>query len=255
MSYAKRMAIAALCSLCWGGTGAQAPPPDYHNAKWDLIHFKPAIETATDEQCLACHREVLEHRPRSQTLSGEPSGDLLAWYQSLDGYQGEQDSFHRRHLVTSEAKRLMDFRCNTCHQGHDPKEEISGSADDTQGGLTSRKSVDPEICLMCHGKFDWKVMAGLAGDWLEVRNQFQNDCVTCHQEYRTVRHQLNFLNAEAIEEAGKESSDSCYGCHGGRAWYAIPYPYVRRPWLERMPEVDPDWARGRPTEYEERFTR
>jgi hypothetical protein len=178
-----------------------------------------------------------------------------AWYQRLDGYQGEQETFHRRHLSTPEAERLMDFRCNTCHQGHDPKDETSGSADDTQTGLISRRSVDPEICLMCHGTFDWQVMAGLAGDWPEVRDQFKDDCVTCHLEYRTVRHRLNFLQAEAIEEAGKESSDSCYGCHGGRAWYAIPFPYVRRPWLERMPEVEPDWARGRPTQYDERFVR
>jgi hypothetical protein len=134
-------------------------------------------------------------------------------------------------------------------------DEASGSADDTQPGLTLRKSVDPEICLMCHGKFDYRVMAGLSGDWTEVREQFKNDCVTCHKESRTVRHKLNFLNEEEIEKAGEESSDSCYGCHGGRAWYAIAYPYVRRPWLERMPAVPPEWAVGRPTEYDERFTR
>lgn len=251
----KLVALAALCVLAWVNAGADMPKPVYHNAKWDPIHLKPAIETATDEQCLNCHREVLERRPRPQTISGESSEDMLAWYQTIDVYRGEQDSFHRRHLVTPEAKRLMDLRCNTCHQGHDPKDEISGSADDTPRGLTSRKSVDPEICVMCHGKFAWEVMAGLAGDWPVVRDQFKDDCVTCHKEYRTVRHQLNFLNAEEIEKAGQESSDSCYGCHGGRAWYAVPYAYVRRPWLERMPEVEPDWARGRPTEYDERFTR
>lgn len=255
MRQLKLIAIAALCVLAWVSVAADTPTSGYRSATWDPIHFKPAIETATDEQCLTCHREVLERRPRPQTISGEPSGDLLAWYQTLDGYQGEQDTFHRRHLVTPEARRLMDFRCNTCHQGHDPKEEISGSADDTQPGILSRRSVDPDICLMCHGQFDWTVMAGVAGDWPEVRDQLKNDCVTCHQEYRTVRHQLNFLDAGEIEQAGKESSDSCYGCHGGRAWYAKPYPYVRRPWLERMPEVDPEWAHGRQTEYDERFTR
>lgn len=247
--------LAPVLILYGASAGAQPPNSGYHSAKWHPLHFKPAIETATDDQCLECHREVLERRPRSHTISGQSKGKLLSWYQRLAGYAGEQETFHRRHLVTLEAKRLMTFRCNTCHNGRAPMDEGSDSAGDTQSGLTLRKSVDPEICLMCHGKFDWEVMAGLAGDWPEVRGQFKNDCVTCHKEYRTVRHQLNFLNAEDIEKAGKENSDSCYGCHGGRSWYAIPYPYVRRPWLERMPEVEPDWARGRPTEYDQRFTR
>lgn len=230
-----------------------APATDYLTAKWDPIHFQPAIATATDDQCLACHRPVLEQMPRPDTLSGKPVSDRLAWYQTLDTYGGEQDSFHRRHLVSPEAKRLMNFKCNTCHQGHDIREEISGSADDAQLGLLSRKSVDPDICLMCHGKFNWQTMAGLAGDWPEVREHFKDDCVTCHKQYRTVRHKLNFLNEAEIEKAGTESSDSCYGCHGGRSWYAIAYPYVRRPWLERMPEVEPEWAEGRPDTYPERF--
>jgi hypothetical protein len=230
-------------------------PTDYLSAKWSPLHFKPAIESATDEQCLACHEEILERRPRKQTISGKSADDDLAWYQNLYTYSGEQDTFHRRHLATPEAKRLMSFKCNTCHQGHDPMDEISGSADDTQPGLIARKSVDPDICLMCHGKFDWTVMAGLAGDWPQVRDQFKNDCVTCHKEYRTVRHKLNFLNETEIEKAGAESSDSCYGCHGGRSWYAVAYPYVRRPWLERMPPVPPVWAEDRPTEYDERFNR
>ncbi len=244
-----------LLSLLVLSVTLSANEKDYLSARWDSIHFKPAIESASDEQCLACHAEVLQRKPRETTLSGLSANADLAWYQTLDTYEGEQDTFHRRHLVSDEAKRLMNFRCNTCHQGHDPMDEASGTRDDAQEGLTLRKSVDPDICLMCHGKFDYKVMAGLAGDWPEIRDQFENDCVTCHKEFRTVRHQLNFLNAEGIDQAGEESSDSCYGCHGGRSWYAIPYPYVRRPWLERMPGVAPEWAKGRPEAYDERFTR
>ena len=248
------MALIALL-LSMDVAAAQDGKVDYLSARWHPLHYKPAIESATDEQCLACHREILEQRPRQVTLSGVSAEAQRAWYQTLDTYSGEQDSFHRRHLVSEEAKRVMNFRCNTCHQGHDPMDEASGTRDDAQPGLTLRKSVDPDICLMCHGKFDYQVMAGLAGDWPQIRDQFKNDCVTCHQEYRTVRHKLNFLNEEGIEQAGRESSDSCYGCHGGRAWYAIPYPYVRRPWLERMPAVAPEWAEGRPEAYDERFTR
>ena len=41
-----------------------------------------------------------------------------------------------------------------------------------------------------------------------------------------------------IEELGAKSGDSCYGCHGGRAWYRIAYPYARNPW-PGMPEGTP----------------
>ena len=47
---------------------AAAPAPvagkDILRATYDPIHFRPAIETARDAQCLACHREVLEDKLR-----------------------------------------------------------------------------------------------------------------------------------------------------------------------------------------------
>ncbi len=57
----------------------------------------------------------------------------------------------------------------------------------------------------------------------------------------------------AIEaRAKKGSSDLCYGCHGGRAWYRISYPYPRHPWKD-MPEEMPDWAKTRPTASDPRY--
>ncbi len=223
------------------------------SARWNPLHFKPAIENARDEQCLACHQDILKRKPLPKSPAGVKASDTHAWYQDLAGYSGPQETFHRRHLVTPVAKRLMKFHCNTCHQGNDPRDEASGSSETAQKGLTLRKSVDPDICLMCHGRFNYKVMAGLDGDWPQVRDTFNNDCITCHKEFRTKRHKVNFLNEKEIEKAGAENSDSCYGCHGGRAWYAIPYPYVRRPWLERMPEVAPEWTKNRPKDYDPRF--
>jgi hypothetical protein len=81
---------------------------------------------------------------------------------------------------------------------------------------------------------------------------FQNNCLICHAAIRTNRHNVSYLNAERIEELGKVSSDSCYGCHGGRAWYRISYPYARNAWEGMTPEV-PDWAKARPTQSEARF--
>ena len=87
---------------------------------------------------------------------------------------------------------------------------------------------------------------------LVAREMFQNNCLLCHAGVRTNRHKVNFLKPEAIEAAAKEDSDVCFGCHGGRQWYRISYPYPRHAW-KGMPEKTPDWAKGRPTESNPRF--
>jgi hypothetical protein len=97
-------------------------------ASYDPIHFRPAIASASNEQCLACHREVIEDRVRPVSPAGLKAADTRAWYQRVSTYQGEQDTFHRRHLETPMAKELMNLQCNTCHEGHDPREEAPGSS-------------------------------------------------------------------------------------------------------------------------------
>ncbi len=184
-------------------------------AVYSPLHFKPAIESATDAQCLVCHKEVLEDKVRAVSPAGVKAADSLAWYQQVSTYQGEQDTFHRRHLVTPMAKQLMNLKCNTCHEGHDPREEAQGASatvatsppqDDT--GFTLRKQVNPETsCLKCHGQMNWPVMTGLTGPWHQVKDTFQNNCVSCHSAIRTNRHQVNYLNAEAIEKAGAVRQD------------------------------------------------
>lgn len=232
--------------------------PRYLDASHDPIHFKPAIDTATNEQCLTCHKEILERDVRSKTPAGVKADDVLAWYQTLDTYAGDQETFHKRHLSTPFAKKVMNLKCNFCHQGSDIREEAPGSSATTTvadlGNFTLRKQVNPSnSCLMCHGAFPATNM-GLEGSWHELREGFENEdapngCLTCHAEqFRTVRHQVNYLNAKAIEDLAKSgSSDSCYGCHGGRAWYRISYPYPRHAWPDMDPEV-PEWAKNRPTQ-------
>lgn len=228
---------------------AARPLQTYHQAQWDPIHFSPAIETASDETCLECHKEVLERRVLEQTPSGKKTSTLRAWYQSLTTYEGEQETFHRRHLVTPLATELMSMRCNTCHQGNDPREE---GEPQSPGQFTLRKQVNPEICVMCHGKFGYENM-GLPGPWREIGATFQNNCMICHAGIRTKRHQVNYLRAEAIEAAATErGSDVCFGCHGGRAWYDTSFPYPRHAWPGMAKDV-PAWAAGRPTESEARF--
>lgn len=221
------------------------------------LHFKPAIDDATDAQCLACHGEILDDKVRSASPAGFKAADAKAWYQRTSTYRGEQDTFHRRHLATPMAKELMNLKCNTCHQGHDPREEAPGSSATgvTQDSVvaTLRKQVNPETtCLRCHGQMPWQNM-GLPGTWGEFGKYFGNSCVNnCHERIRTVRHRVNYLKPEAIEAAGAKDSEVCHGCHGGRPWYRISFPYPRHSWPE-MGVATPAWAVGRPTQSEARF--
>ena len=238
------------------GGQVAAPGRDLLRATYDPIHFKPAIETARDEQCLACHREVLDDKVRTASPAGLQAATSKAWYQEVSTYAGEQDTFHRRHLVTPLARELMNLSCNTCHQGHDPRDEAPATsataAPQSDDGFTLRKTVNPETtCLKCHGQMPIQLM-GLPSAWPESRALFGNSCLTCHAAIRNNRHQVSYLKAEAIEAAGAKDAEVCYGCHGGRAWYGIAYPYPRHAWDGMAPEV-PEWARGRPTESEARF--
>ena len=246
--------LAALLLLSTGVmtlSAAEKSKPDYHASAWDPIHFSPAIDSATDEQCLNCHQEVLDRKVLPSSPAGVPTEATLAWYQTLTTYEGPQETFHRRHLVTPLAKELMDMKCNTCHQGSDPREEAVIPPDAENTRFTLRKQVNPEVCLMCHGDNPYQIM-GLPSPWEESSAMFQNNCLLCHAGIRTNRHQVNYLKADAIEAASKENSDVCFGCHGGRQWYRIAYPYPRHAW-KGMAEEIPDWAKDRSTESEPRF--
>ena len=106
--------------LVAASTSCQAAGPagktDYQRARFDPIHFKPAIEKATDQQCLACHAEVLKPSVRSTSIAGVKANEAKAWYQDVSTYQGAQDTFHRRHLTTEYATKVMQMRCTTCQQ-------------------------------------------------------------------------------------------------------------------------------------------
>lgn len=235
---------------------AAVPERDLLRATYDPIHFQPAIATARDEQCLACHREVLDDRVRERSPAGIRADASKAWYQQTTAYAGDQETFHRRHLVTPLARELMNLSCTTCHEGSDPRDEAPGTSvtgtAPAGARFTLRKSVDTAAtCLKCHGQLNRAVM-GLPGAWPDVKATFNNSCLLCHAAIRTNRHRVSYLKGDAIEAAGQKDAETCYGCHGGRAWYRLSYPYPRHAW-EGMPAEVPDWAKDRPTESESRF--
>jgi nitrate/TMAO reductase-like tetraheme cytochrome c subunit len=231
---------------------AHAKSGDYERARWDPVHFKPAIDTASDETCLSCHQEILENSVRKQSPAGLKATDSLAWYQTLDTFEGEQATFHWRHLKSPYATQVMQLKCNTCHQGNDPRDQTVNPPNVQNTAHVLRKNVNPDTCLMCHGKFPPVEVMGLPA-WTEIRDPLDNNCLTCHANIRTTRHQVNFLKPEAIEKlAASNGGDVCYGCHGGRQWYRISFPYPRHAWEGMGTEV-PDWARSRPTQSMARF--
>lgn len=238
---------------------AQAGEPQfggkgYDSARWDPIHFSPAIHSAKDDQCLACHREILRAKPLETSPAGVKTADTKAWYQTLTTYQGNQEDFHVRHLSTPLAEKVMNLSCNFCHQGNDPRDEAPASQAGNQGdkGYSLRKMVDPEAsCLRCHGRHNYEVM-GLPGQWEDTGEAFQYNCLLCHAGIRTNRHQVSYLKAKAIEEAATQEPDLCYGCHGGRQWYRLTYAYPRHPW-PGAGSTPPDWAKDRPQESEPGF--
>ena len=66
-SLALALAASAFCVMA--STHADSGP-SYDQARWDPIHFKPAIDQATNEDCLACHQDVMERKVRTQTPAG-----------------------------------------------------------------------------------------------------------------------------------------------------------------------------------------
>ncbi|OYX43946.1 MAG: hypothetical protein B7Z02_07125 [Rhodobacterales bacterium 32-67-9] len=239
------------------------PSMDYQTARYHPLHFQPAIETASSQECLTCHQEILTAKPRDTSPAGVAAQDSLAWYETLDTYAGSQADFHWRHLESDFAKSVMKLECNFCHKGSDPREEspdmMPGREHFTAAAspeFTLRKMVNPsETCLLCHGAMPDPVnIMGLSGPWHEARQDLEyaeapNGCLSCHAEtFRTNRHQVNYLNAATIEDLARNgTSDTCYGCHGGRAWYRISYPYPRTPWPGMDAETVPEWAADRPT--------
>ena len=236
---------------------------DYQRARYAPIHFKGNIEKATNGECLVCHSEVLATNVRDASPAGLKNDASIAWYQTLATYDGAQATFHQRHMSTPYAQAVMKLDCNFCHKGNDPREESPDmqpanapiQSDAIPANFTLRKMVNPsETCLLCHGAMPDPVnIMGLPGPWHEARVDLEsadtpNGCLTCHGEmFRTNRHNVNYLNAATIEDLATESSDVCFGCHGGRAWYRVSYPYPRHPWPGMDPAV-PDWAKDRPSE-------
>jgi len=232
---------------------------DYERARFHPIHFPPQITEASNKECLVCHQEILDRKPLDASPAGVSAMDTIAWYQTLDTYAGDQASFHWRHLQSDLAQSVMNLDCTFCHKGNDPREESPDmmpsrayfSADATPE-FTLRKMVNPSAtCLMCHGAMpDVDEIMAIGAPWPEARLDFEdeetpNGCNSCHEFIRTDRHNVTYLNAASIEELGQSGSDSCYGCHGGRQWYRISYPYPRHAYPD-MDEEIPEWAADRP---------
>ncbi|MCB1399481.1 MAG: hypothetical protein KDJ82_05990, partial [Rhodobacteraceae bacterium] len=142
--------LAAIAAKVAALTG-ELPGLDYERARHHPLHFPPAIDSASNAECLVCHQEIMTAKPRSESPAGVKAADSLAWYQTLDTYMGDQESFHFRHLQSEFAQEVMDLKCTFCHRGNDPREESpdmmplrAAFSAGPQPEFTNRKMVNPE---------------------------------------------------------------------------------------------------------------
>jgi hypothetical protein len=227
----RRVVVAAVCLACPSVQAGEAMPIapldeafDGRDGEWKSnarrtpVHFPPLASRTDDSVCLACHWDQIFESPRVAAPAGLLREDAGAWYQELSTYAGRQESFHWRHYSGDYARDVLRLRCNTCHHGHDPLEQAALSESGETVAL--RKRVNPMLCLKCHGRFpDHDPLITLP--WEEARRDFDGNCLVCHAADAARRHQARFLARERIERRAAESSDVCYGCHGGRAWYRV----------------------------------
>ena len=117
--------------------------------------------------------------------------------------------------------------------------------------FTLRKQVDVETtCLKCHGQMNTVIM-GLPGPWPESKASVRNGCLTCHAiSARPPSGDLPECQRPS-KRPGRNNADTCYGCHGGRAWYRIAYPIRATP--GRHAGRRAGLGKGQPTQSEARF--
>jgi hypothetical protein len=232
-----------LAAIAMAHPAVAAPAVDYQRARFDPIHFQPAIAQASDAQCLACHEEVLKPSMREQSPAGVKAA-TTAWYQQTNTYQGAQETFHRRHLSTPLARSLMDLRCNTCHEGHDQRDEhpLSSATSQRNGGFPAqaRESRNhlPQVPWPDELQRDGPARA-LAQEQGDVPEQLP--AVPRGDPHH--RHQVNYLKAEAIEAAATGNAATCATAATAAApGIASPTPIRATPgkaWTPRCPTRRP----------------
>jgi hypothetical protein len=181
-------------------------------ASYSPLHFKPAIDTATDAQCLACHKEVLEDKPRVASPAGVRAADSIAWYQRTSTYSGEQDSFPSPAPGDADGAGLDEPALHHLPSGPGPARGSAGLLGD--GDAPDRSPASP-----CASRSIRKPPASSATASFRPRRSWacpargprsrtcsRTTAWRCHAAIRTNRHQVSYLNADAIEAAAREGT-------------------------------------------------
>lgn len=214
----------ALVALGASLAGAETDPRSERHRK--ILSRSEAIPEgdSPDGRCRVCHGQLLV-APRAESPAGLASDDAMAAYQRLTTYAGGQENFHWRHRDSPYARQMMRIQCQDCHPGRDPRQPAL-ARDDPRHPRMLRKQVDPVLCVNCHGRFPDHRTA-FAGNWMQARAAFAGNCLVCHAADAGRRHASTLLAGAEIERQGAASGDVCYGCHGGRAWYAVSANAIR----------------------------
>jgi hypothetical protein len=206
------------------GTGAADADPriERHRA---LVERADRAGDSVVDRCLTCHGSLVEALPHASSPAGLPARQASAWYQRVATYSGAQQNFHWRHLLSPFARQVMRAECDTCHPGFDPRKPMP-AGDDPRSRRPLRKRVDPALCINCHGAFPDHREA-FTGTWEVACDEFDNTCLVCHRGDAARNHGHPLLDREGILKRVQQDPDVCYGCHGGRAWYAVDAKAIR----------------------------
>jgi hypothetical protein len=155
-------------------------------ASYSPLHFKPAIESATDAQCLACHKEVLDDNPALASPAGLRAADSLAWYQQTEHLQRRAGQLPSPPSGDADGEAVDEPQLHHLPPGPGPARRSPGLLGDGNAANRCRihaaqagQSRDdlPQVPRPVSRQGDHGPAGAVAG---EAKDMFQNDCLGCH---------------------------------------------------------------------------
>lgn len=96
----------------------------------------------------------------------------------MSTYQGAQDTFHRRHLTTEYATKVMQMRCTTCHEGSPRATKPPTRPPTTRTVALTLQNGQPRDFLSQVPREDDHEIMGLPGPWNEVKARVYCSLIT-----------------------------------------------------------------------------
>lgn len=151
----------------------------------NIKRHSTGLGSLSNNSCLGCHASVKTAKSSNRRIS----------------------TFHKKHVNSA----LLRFKCRDCHTEANLVEGTANTGD------VVRKTVDPAICLKCHGAF--ASSAGAHED-KTIAQIGARKCKTCHTgNVRDVHEAASSDLINSINIKVTNSKSLCVKCHGGIQLY------------------------------------